>query len=655
MVRRIPSLAFVAAAALASALSAQQVLVTYDATTDRLIAFSPVDGSVVDTNYFPVPATVQVSAIDVNGELWVSEQTGDRIVRYDACGNVLGTMGPTLAGGGLDNIRGMAFVNGLVYVTNDGTNNGATADSLVVFDPAGNYVNTLALSNSPSPFSVMAWQGDLLVASFAAGNDVHRYTTNGVSVGVFHDSTAVNLAHTISQASDGNVWCSTFTSNTLVKLDANTGAILTTLPASGNPRGIYELANGNLLWTNSNGANVYDTVALTTSVVFAGSCYQLNPFTHTNACHKNYGAGCHSGILDRTNRMQLFADIGSAKAALDGNAMTFAPTANGYVASWTSGVAPSLYVTPTANAVIIANADSTTTTITPSVAIPIPGGTAASWTVSSNGVLTAAATGNQTTSGTPTLTATATATGLAFYTWANHNPAETSSGKVKWEEIGNTLYVTFEGVEFNGGTPTLAPSTFQWQIDTTTGVVTMLWVSMSSSNSTSDLLVGCTLAGAGLTPVSQTLSAVAAAVLEPDVTLVPVQLSASPAPVINPSTLVTYSLTNVPEFVPGSGIHIATMFLSVNQLPAGLDLAGLLTTVPGCRAYLGSLDVDLGGAVSASSTITWTLPFSNTVFFPGAKLSAQGVALFDPAFPLPNGENGGFLLSNGVLSTTFTQ
>jgi len=396
-------------------------------------------------------------------------------------------------------------------------------------------------------------------------------------------------------------------------------------------------------------------VVLTTSLVFPGACYQVNPFTHVNACHKNYGAGCHGGVLQRSNLLQLFPDIAAAKTALDGNAMTFAPTGNGYVASWATGVASSLYVTPTASAVIIANADSTTTTITPSVAIPVPGGTAASWTVSSNGILTAAATGNQTTSGTPTLAATATATGLAFYTWANHNPAETGSGKVKWEQIGSTLYVTFEGVEFSGGTPTLAPSTFQWQIDTTTGVVTMLWVSMSASNSTSDMLVGCTLAGAGPTPVSLTLSAAANTVLQPDVTLVPVQLSASPAPVINPSTLVTCSLTNVPEFVPGSGIHIATMFLSLNQLPAGVDLAGLLTTVPGCRAYLGTLDVDLGGVVSASSTITWSLPFANTIFFPGSELSAQGVALFDPAFPRLNGENGGFLLSNGVLSTTFLQ
>jgi hypothetical protein len=94
------------------------------------------------------------------------------------------------------------------------------------------------------------------------------------------------------------------------------------------------------------------------------------------------------------------------------------------------------------------------------------------------------------------------------------------------------LLVTFEGVEFSGGTPTLAPSTFQWQVDMTTGDVKMLWTSFSASNSTSDVLVGCTLAGAGLTPVSQGLTQTGY-VLEPDATLVPMTLSASPRPVIN--------------------------------------------------------------------------------------------------------------------------
>ena len=45
--------------------------------------------------------------------------------------------------------------------------------------------------------------------------------------------------------------------------------------------------------------------------------------------------------------------------------------------------------------------------------------------------------------------------------------------------------------------------------------------------------------------------------------------------------------------------------------------------------------------------------------FPGVELSVQGgvhiLALFDPSVPLPNGESGGFVLSNGLLSTTQTQ
>ena len=28
--------------------------------------------------------------------------------------------------------------------------------------------------------------------------------------------------------------------------------------------------------------------------------------------------------------------------------------------------------------------------------------------------------------------------------------AETGSGKIKWEEVGGVLYVTYEGVEFSG-------------------------------------------------------------------------------------------------------------------------------------------------------------------------------------------------------------
>jgi hypothetical protein len=634
---------------------AQQVVVATDDSTDTLVAFSPVDGSLVDPNLFAIPNTVQVSALMVGNEIWISEQSGDRVVRYDVCGNVLGVLGPTLAGGGMDNIRGMKFFGGIVYVTNDGTNNGATADSLVTFDPAGNYLGTIALSASPSPFSVLPFQGDMLVVSSSGPDKVHRYTLAGASVGTFNNSTALGFSHASVIASDGNIWLSTFTTDTIVKLDAATGNILQTLPAD-NARGIFELQNGNLLWTTQyGGAYVYDMVAGTNTQVHAGSMYNLNLVTLDLACHKSYGVGCHTYREDRSNLMQLFPDVPSAKAALDGNVLQFTRTGNGYLATWLPGVAGALYVPPTPAATVVADASATTTTFTPSVAIPVPGGVASTWTISSEGVLTADAAGNQGTLSTATLANTAAQTGLAWYTWVNQNPVETGSGKIKTEEVGGVLYVTFDGVELVGGTPTLAPSTYQYQINMTTGDVLMVWNSFSSSNSTIDVLVGCTLAGAGATPVSQTLSAAVAAVIEPDPVLNPMTLTASPNAVINPSTLVTYTANDVPEFVPGSGVYIGTMFLSVNPLPSGFDLTGILTTVTGCNAYVASLDIDLGGAVNIAPSLSWSFNYSNAFFAPGNVVASQAVALFDPAFPLLNGEAGGFLFSNGLRTTTHLQ
>lgn len=131
----------------------------------------------------------------------------------------------------------------------------------------------------------------------------------------------------------------------------------------------------------------------------------------------------------------------------------------------------------------------------------------------------------------------------------------------------------------------------------------------------------------------------------------PLTLSASPAPVLNPGTTVTYTITNVPEFVPGSGVRVSVLFFSLTPLPAGVDLVGLLTTQPGCRIYLASLDVGSGGLVTAAPTATLPLTFAAPQFAPGNVIAAQAVALFDPAFPLANGESGGFVVSNGLRST----
>jgi hypothetical protein len=265
-------------------------------------AFNPVDGSLVNATFVPIASTggTKVGCIEVNGEVWVSEQTGDRIVRYATNGTVLGVIGPTFAGGGLDNCRGMSLINGLVHIANDGAGNGAVANSLTVFDVAGNFVAAWPLPSTTSPYSVIDHQGGLVVASADANDDLHRYTYAGTSVGTFHNTASVNFAHQVARALDGNVWCATFTTSTVVKLDATTGNVLMSFPAS-NARGVFELWNGNVLWTSSTGVRVYDMVTQTSTLVQAGAYGHANLFgTATAASATPYGTGCDGLALAAT-------------------------------------------------------------------------------------------------------------------------------------------------------------------------------------------------------------------------------------------------------------------------------------------------------------------------------------------------------------------
>lgn len=332
-------LAILGVLAFASVAPAQLIL-TANTGQSRLTALSAVDGSVVIPSVFPLVNTAQVSAIQVNNEIWISEQTGDRITRRDLAGNILGVIGPTFVGAGLDNIRGMALIGGTVYVTNSGTANGAPGAAIVCFDTAGNYqFHFTTTTTSSSPFSVMAFQGDILVASSTAANDVHRYTTAGVSVGLFHDSASLAFAHQLAPASDGNVWCGGFTTGGIVKLDATTGALISSFPASGC-RGVYELANGNILWTSSAGAFVYNVTTSTSSMVVSGACYHLNPFNASTAAALPYGTGCDSLGLGSVGVPQL----GNSAFALDvTNVPVVSPVA--FVAAGTAVVNPGFDLT----------------------------------------------------------------------------------------------------------------------------------------------------------------------------------------------------------------------------------------------------------------------------------------------------------------------
>ena len=243
-----------------------QYLMMPDSTNNVLVLFDPMDGSVVNSNYFGLAGGTTIHAMQVGDEIWVSEQVGDRVSRWDLTGNSLGAVT-----GGMDNIRGMELIGDRVYVTNSGTANGAPGAAVVMFDTAGNSLGSFSTAGlSPSPFGILEHQGGMLVSSSSGGDDIHRFDLNGGSLGTFHDSASISFVEQLAHTSNGDVLAGGFsTPSGVYTFDANTGNIISSFTGSG-VRGVHELGNGHIMWTNSSGAWVYDPNTQVSTQVYAG-------------------------------------------------------------------------------------------------------------------------------------------------------------------------------------------------------------------------------------------------------------------------------------------------------------------------------------------------------------------------------------------------
>lgn len=277
--------------------TAQTFVIMPDSTNNRLVSFDPFDGSVINSNMFALAGGTPLNAMQVGNEIWVSEQVGDRVSRWDLAGNSLGAIT-----GALDNIRGMELYNGVVYVSNSGTSNGAPGAAIRMFDTSGNSLGHFATPQVSSPFDVFAFQGDLLVANSNANDDIHRYSTSGIPLGTFHNSSALNFVEQMTLAHNGQVIAAGFSTNNVVWIDPTNGAITQSFAASG-ARGVFQLGNGNILWSNSSGAWVFDVTTGGSTLVYSGGgrffdLYVVPEPTTMIA----FGAGIAALVARRRNR-----------------------------------------------------------------------------------------------------------------------------------------------------------------------------------------------------------------------------------------------------------------------------------------------------------------------------------------------------------------
>lgn len=398
------------------------------------------------------------------------------------------------------------------------------------------------------------------------------------------------------------------------------------------------------------------------------------------AYHCASGVGCYQG--DNTI-YDLFVNAAAASGALTSTRLTFTRHSDfpegGYTATF-FGIGGTPYLSPTrfgSTATSLNGSFVTPGTSTPDLddgvasfttpPIPIagcPGDTNSTWIVSINGILTAdpAGTGIGNNDGdfTPTAAEIEDATvapQLAFYSWHDfllNDTPPTVNGTIYWELSGGYLYVTWDAVEA-WPRVTINPSTFQFQIDTLSGDVTIVWQGLEAF-SASNWLVGCTLEGAGnspgLVPLDNTFPLTGVTLYD----MQPLTLSAAPRPVQSSSNTLNYIYTieNVPEFLPSSGIFVYGLFFGFSFIPGGFNLN--LIGAPSCFAYANP-DIMLSAVVVGSGTCsleTMTQPFTPSGLpLPPYDYYAQAFAVFavpNATYTSVFGNSSGILTSNVVHS-----
>jgi hypothetical protein len=402
-------------------------------------------------------------------------------------------------------------------------------------------------------------------------------------------------------------------------------------------------------WENWTTLGSFDLAGQSVLFVPTGLGYTWVPTPCPSGTNVAYGTGCYAA--PGTGVYEFHTDAAVASAALQGNALSMIPTGFGYTGIWLAGGATA-FIAPSVSATsLVATDDGVLTGVALPGPMPTPNGPVTSISIASNAVIGLGATANNGADYSPTGAEFSNAAGACFYAWHDYNPSEAGSGAIKTELVGNVFCITWDGVENYASAVTPNPGTMQFQLDLTTGAVTMLWTVVDTNITStfgSSHLVGWKAGGAITDPGSQVLAT--ALPLTTSAQLLPMTLAASPAPVSTPTSgsTVVYTTGAMPEFAPGAGIYVGINILSLAQIPApGVDL--VFIGAPGCAALIGSLDVTLN-LIGATPTNTSALPLPAGLPA-GIQIFAQSAALIVPN-SLPNGQNAfGLTTSNGIAST----
>lgn len=238
--------------------NAQQSILALNSSTKQVIQLNANDGTIVINPNFINLTSVSAGTIkgitQVDDKIWISDQTQNRIYIY----NMNGTLSSTITAN-LSNLRGLNVVNNEVWVTNAGSTNGATANSIVRYTKTGTYISTHPCITSP--FDVIDTKTGTAYISTLSTNGIQKMGYDGTVTGNFLAAGVFQNMQQINFNSDGDVIVAVFQSlsssgnnSGIYVLSGTNASILNYWPvASGKLRGVIQTGNGNYLYSTEDG------------------------------------------------------------------------------------------------------------------------------------------------------------------------------------------------------------------------------------------------------------------------------------------------------------------------------------------------------------------------------------------------------------------
>jgi hypothetical protein len=231
---------------LASHIQAQEVIAVI--REPNVVLLSPFDGSVINQSFIdlsPLSQGQPKGLTQVGDQIWIADQTEDRIDRFDLEGNYIGTINT-----GLDNIKGLDVVEDEVWVTNAGTNNGAPGESLVRFDFQGNPLGDFATVGAS--FDVLNTGNEVYISYIGNETRIERRDLQGNILGDLVPTGLVTFIQQLTLAPDAaTILAAVFSNNGsnlagLYEFSRTDGSIVE-FWQEGSLRGVMPLDNGQIL------------------------------------------------------------------------------------------------------------------------------------------------------------------------------------------------------------------------------------------------------------------------------------------------------------------------------------------------------------------------------------------------------------------------